>query len=87
MSYAFQLMRKEQQLPTGADTIRRYLCLDGLPGSAIRWPATPLSTVGFARMPPQDVGRRLQHETADMPGIGFGRAVEAGDFASRRHLI
>ena len=86
MSYAFQLMRKEQQLPTGADTIRRYLCLDGLPGSAIRWPATPLSTVGFARMPPQGVGRRVQHETAEMLAIGFGRAVQAGDFASRRRL-
>ena len=87
MSYAFQLMRKEQQLPTGAATIRRYLCLDGLPGSAIRWPATPLGTVGFARMPPQDVGRRLQHETAEMPALGFGRAGQAGDFPSRRHLI
>ena len=87
MSYAFQLMRKEQQLPTGAATIRRYLCLDGLPGSAIRWPATPLGTVGFARMPPQDVGRRLQHETAEMHVIGFGRAAQAGDFPSRRHLV
>jgi hypothetical protein len=42
MSYAFQLMRKEQQLPTGAATIRRNLCQEGLPGSAIRWPAAPL---------------------------------------------
>ena len=87
MSYAFQLMRKKQQLPTGAATIRRNLCQEGLPGSAIRWPATPLSTFGFARMPPQDVGRRLQHETAQMPVIRLRRAGQAGDFASRRRLI
>ena len=87
MSYAFQLMRKEQQLPTGAATIRRNLCQEGLRSSAIRWPPTPVGTVGFARLPPQDVGRRLQHETAEMLAIGFGRAVQAGDFASRRRLI
>jgi hypothetical protein len=87
MSYAFQLMRKEQQLRTGAATIRRNLCQDGLPGSAIRWPATPLGTFGFARIPPEDVGRRLQHETAEMPVIGLGRAGQAGDFPSRRRLI
>ena len=87
MSYAFQLMRKEQQLPTGAATIRRNLCQDGLPGSAMRWPVTPLSTFGFARIPPQDVGRRLQHQTAERPVIGSERAGQAGDFPYRRHLI
>jgi len=87
MSYAFQLMRKEQQLPTGAATIRRNLCQDGLPGSAMRWPVTPLSTFGFSRIPPQDVGRRLRHQTAEVPAIGLGRAGQAGDFPHRRHLI
>ena len=86
MSYPSQVMRKEQQLRTGAATIRRKLCQDGLPGSAIRWPATPLGTFGFARLSPENVGRRLQNEAAEMPVIGLGPAGQAGDFPSRRYL-
>jgi|APEBP8051073058_1049385.scaffolds.fasta_scaffold29934_2 hypothetical protein len=86
MSYASRLMRREQQLRTGAAAIRRKLYQDGLPGSAIRWPATPLGTFGFARIPPEDVGRRLQNETAEMPVGGLGPAGQAGDFPSRRYL-
>ena len=86
MSYASQVMRKEQQPPTGAATIRRNLCQDGPLGSAIRWPATPLGTFGFARLSPENVGRRLQNEAAEMPVIGLGPAGQAGDFPSRRYL-